>query len=97
MKPTLGRIVHYMEGGEVYPAIVVHVVKDSPSMLADLAVWNPDATQVSKIAVPFSKEIAKDDCHWFWPPVPMPTPEDMKKLRDRIAAQTPRPPTEVKS
>lgn len=94
MKPTLGRIVHYMEDENVYAGIVVHAYEDS---CINLVFWTSTGTPRYAYQVRESKQVAKDDRCWFWPPVLMPTPEDMKKLRDRIATQMPRPSTEVKS
>lgn len=93
MKPTLGRIVHYMEDGEIYPAMVVFVQPPNTQDLShhfdmiNIVFWDGLGESHAKSLVPYSKDIAKDDRHWFWPPMPIPTADDMKKIKERIIAQ----------
>jgi hypothetical protein len=75
VKPTLGRIVHYLEKGYVYPGIVVDVGADS---IIGLVFWNSFGDQMFRHSVPFTTKIAAVDGHWFWPPMPRPVVEDLK-------------------
>lgn len=86
MKPTLGRIVHILHYGQVMAGLVVDVYDDEENAISMIA-WNARAQAREFINVPFSKNIAKDEGHWFWPPMPMPSAEDVKKMKDRIIEQ----------
>ena len=84
MKPNLGNIVHYLENGHVHAGIIVGV-----SCLSDdeinLVFWKGDfGTQMFRANVPFSKEIASQNEHWFWPPMLQPSLDDIKKLGEQI-------------
>ena len=86
MKPTLGRIVHYLELGQVMPALIVHVHNTDIEGMINIVAWNETGHQMQRFNVCFSKLIAVDENHWFWPPMPKPTADDMKKLKDSIIA-----------
>ena len=71
MKPTLGRIVHYLEDGQVYTAMIVWVDLDFFSQdRVNLAVWNDLGEQSSRIGAEFSPQLAMEDRKWFWPRMP---------------------------
>jgi hypothetical protein len=85
MKPTLGRIVHYMEGGYVFAALIVGIVPDEPAPTkVRLVFWNEFGNQAYRDSIEFSREVAKDERHWFWPPIPKPSVEEIQKLREEM-------------
>jgi hypothetical protein len=93
MRPSLGRIVHYLERGLVRAALIINLDPAAPWHVV-LIFWDEFGTQHFRAHVPFSREPAKLDKHWWWPPMPKPTVEDMKKLREDFQAAIPKPKTE---
>lgn len=84
MKPTLGRIVHYLEGEHVFAGIVVHV--DSDHSTVNLVFWNSFGTQMFRHGVAHSTKIAAENKRWFWPPMPQPTIDEVRKAVEKYSA-----------
>ena len=64
MKPTIGRIVHYRDGGAVFPAIVVTV--HSKECLNLHVFRDHGKGSCIETSVAYS-EVGGVSC-WFWPP-----------------------------
>lgn len=68
MKPSIGRIVHFIgTDGLTYAAIVIAVYADPSRALVDLAVFYP-AGNGRVYGIPQQREPAELGC-WTWPPV----------------------------
>lgn len=66
MKPTIGRIVHYRSGENIYAALIVWVRSDT---CVDLVVWKHDGTQRTLMSVDKSIDLnGCEECRWQWPP-----------------------------
>jgi hypothetical protein len=85
MRPTLGRIVHYVEDGQVFPALVVKVAP--PGMSINLVLWNEFGTSQGRHDVRYSDNPARENKTWFWPAIPRLTLEEVKALA--LASETP--------
>ena len=91
VKPTLARIVHYLENNHIFAAMVVHVDKDSP-MHINLVFWNEHGEQLFRRAVPFLNEATKHKDPaliraWVWPKVPMPNLEQVRAMGEQFRKQ----------
>ncbi len=62
-KPSIGRIVHYTEGGKPLPALITEVDTDE---VVSLNVFYPVGSDLKLGQIRFSKE-AQEGC-WSWPP-----------------------------
>ena len=65
MKPTIGRIVHYVHRGEDLPAIITHVEEDERVSLVVFSAYHPHGT-IPFFIVPHS-ELENHDNTWHWP------------------------------
>lgn len=66
MKPSVGRIVYYLQGGENRAALIVRVLDDKH---VNLAVFDPDGTSATHAFmrnVPLADAKRTDGC-WAWP------------------------------
>lgn len=66
MKPTVGRIVHFMDGQDVYAAMIVWVFTDT---CVNLVVWNSSGKQLNAVQVEKSEKLDGYEAgKWQWPP-----------------------------
>lgn len=67
MKPTVGRIVHYMYGGEMFPAMITHVWTDT---CVNLVIFNNGLTDnglevtFKRPSVTFAENHVNHTWHW---------------------------------
>ena len=62
MKPTIGRIVHYVVGSAHHAAVIAHVFTET---CVNLAVFDFNGTPYSRTSVAYSEEA--QDGSWHWP------------------------------
>lgn len=62
MKPTIGRLVHYVNNGIIRPALIMEVLDDNK---VSLNIFLP-GTEIYMQNVDYSQEYADDK--WSWPP-----------------------------
>ncbi len=60
--PSLGRIVHFLESGELHAAFVTKVYEQAPTIV-NLAVFRPDGTIYARTSV----AIGTGEQTWRWP------------------------------
>lgn len=89
IRPSLGRVVYYIEHGHVFAAIVVHVEAASSSYpeSVNLIFWNKFGEQFKRMRVCHAGDPSTAKTGWFWPAAPKPSAEDMKKLTDKFKAE----------
>lgn len=79
VRPTLGRIVHYLERGRVNAAIVINIDPADPWHVI-INFWDEFGNQHFRAHVPYAGgQPARFDKHWWWPPMPRPTLDDVKR------------------
>ena len=62
MKPTIGRLVHYVNNGIIRPALIMEVLDDNK---VSLNIFLP-GTEIYMQNVEYSQEYSDDK--WSWPP-----------------------------
>jgi hypothetical protein len=84
MKPSLGRIVHYLEGKVVHAAMVVH----AEEYTVNLNGWDKWGNRMFRKDVAFcAQPTESDDRVWFWPIIPRATLEEIRALGAQMGSR----------